>query len=120
MNEDLFYYSSELAWRAANPETYTSIENVTTTNQTLLDAAHTLCGPINASSPLVAQCGGLVDAAAMYAACLFDVIASGDYGFAESHVDALASRCSKFAGAENITIGITHPPFLLDHAQLIY
>jgi hypothetical protein len=98
MSEDLFYYSSELAWRAANPLNYTSVDSVTTTNQTLLNAAHTLCGPLNSSSSLVAQCGGLVDAAAMYQACLFDVIATGDYSFAEAHVDALASRCSKFAG----------------------
>ena len=104
MSDDLFYYSSELAWRAANPLNFTTSNgNFTTNNKTLILAALTLCAPLNGSS-LTAQCSSFISPADVYQACLDDIIATGDYSFGASNVDAYADKCSAFASAENKTI----------------
>jgi hypothetical protein len=104
-NEDLFDYSSDLAWQAANPTNFTSSDGTFPTNTSLYNTALMLCSPLNGTSSPSSQCAPYVSAtASFYQACLFDVVL-GDPILAGSNIDAYADICAKNTASEGVTIG---------------
>jgi len=109
----LFDYNSDLAWQAANPPNFTSNNGTfPTTNTILYNTALVLCAPLNGLSSLSSQCAPYIaNTAAVYQACLADVMLSADLSFAQSNIDAYSVTCSANAGSCGVTIGNTSFPY---------
>ncbi len=107
--DDPFHYASEAKWRAANPTSGypTILGNVATGNAALTGNATLLCTPL-VSGLLLAQCGSLINASSYYRACMDDIIATGDYGFAAAIIDAYTQDCGAQSADSPSTYTYSH------------